>query len=253
MADKKENLHSGHRERMRQRLGLYGRESMHTHELLEMLLFHAIPYKNTNPLAINLLRTFGDLDGVLSATREELMSVDGVGPKIADVILAVGKITPVGSEKPFVENERHGFRFDDYRETGDFFVSYFGGRFSYETVILLLNSKMEYIDCKKLYDSDYDSGGIRAAAFIDAAVSSSAAVAVIAHNHPFGPLFPTEGDKATNKMVSDALSLAGVLLAEHYVVSGERFVGFMKHLSTSFSRPLEVERFFDSKRSFEET
>ena len=252
MRDNKENLHAGHRERMRRRLGLYGREAMHTHELLEMLLFHAIPYKNTNPIAINLLRAFGDLDGVLSASKEELMSVEGVGPRVAEMLLAVEKISPRGASNPFIENEKSAFRFDDYRETGDFFVSYFDGRFSYETVVLLLNSKMEYIDCKKLYESDYDSGGVRAAAFIDAAVSSSAAVAVIAHNHPFGPLFPTEGDKATNKMVSDALSLAGVLLAEHYVVSGKRFVGFMKHLSTSFSRPLEVERFFNSKQSFEE-
>lgn len=235
---------------MRQRLLLYGREAMHTHELLEMLLFHAIPYKNTNPLAINLLRKFGDLDGVLSASREELTSVEGVGPKIAEMLSAVGKITPEGAAKPFVENKV--FRFDDYRETGDFFVSYFDGRFNYETVMLLLNSKMEYIDFKKLYDIDCDSGGIKAASFIDAAVGSSAAVAVVAHNHPFGPLFPTEGDKATNKMLSDALFGVGVLLAEHYVVSGKRFVGFMKHLSTSFSRPTEVERFFVSKRNFEE-
>ena len=108
---------------------------------------------------------------------------------------------------------------------------------------------MEYIDCRSVYELDYDSGGIKAEPFIDASINSRAAVAIIAHNHPYGPPFPTVGDKATNNMVAEALSGSGVLLAEHFVVSGKRFVGFMNNLSTAFSQYCDVEKFFESKRN----
>ena len=96
MSDGKLGIHAGHRARMREKFSLYGRDIFHTHELLEMLLYHVIPYKNTNPIAKNLLDRFGSLDGVLSASRDELISVDGVGPKAADMLLSLAKITPDG-------------------------------------------------------------------------------------------------------------------------------------------------------------
>ena len=232
---------------MRDKFLDYGREIFHTHELLEMLLFHAVQYKNTNPIARNLLLRFSTLDGVFSASREELMSVEGVGPRIADMLISVGKMN-MFDEEP-CDNGQNPASFVDYRETGEFFVSYFDSRFTYETVVLLLNNKMEYIDCRSVYELDYDSGGIKAQPFVDAAIDSRAAVAIIAHNHPYGPSFPTVGDKATNNMVADDLLRAGVLLAEHYVVSGKKFVGFMNNISTAFSQYCDAEKFFESKRS----
>ncbi len=231
---------------MREKFLDYGRDVFHSHELLEMLLFHAVQYKNTNPIAQNLLLRFSTLEGVFSASREELLTVEGVGPKIADMILAVGKIDV------FAENEAAADAgkkiFDDYCSTGQFFVDYFDSRFTYETVILLLNSKMEYLDCRPMYELDYDSAAVKAEPFIDVAIRARAAVAIIAHNHPYGPPFPTVGDKATNNMMAEALAQSGVLLAEHYVVSGKKFVGFMNNLTMAFSQYSDVARFFESKR-----
>ena len=239
-------LHSGHRQRMREKFLDYGRDVFHSHELLEMILFHAVQYKNTNPVAKNLLLSFSTLDGVFSASREELIKVEGVGPKIADMILSVGKIDVFAKSE--AENDAKKMVFDDYRSTGEFFVNYFDSRFTYETVILLLNNKMEYLDCRSVYELDYDSAAVKAEPFIDAAIRERAAVAIIAHNHPYGPPFPTVGDKATNNMMAEALTRSGVLLAEHYVVSGKKFVGFMNNLTMAFSQYSDVERFFESKR-----
>lgn len=243
----KEGIHSGHRARMREKFLDYGRDIFHSHELLEMLLFHAIKYKNTNPIARNLLLRFSTLDGVFSASREELLEVEGVGPKIADMLLTVGKIDIAGNDE---QTDGDGPTiFDDYRETGEFFVNYFDSGFTYKTVMLLLNNKMEYIDLQAVYEMDCDSGGIKAQPFVDAAIDSRAAVVIIAHNHPYGPPFPSVGDKATNNMIADALFKSGVLLAEHYVVSGKKFVGFMNNISTAFSQYCDVERFFESKKN----
>ena len=244
MSDGRHGIHAGHRERMREKLLLYGRDVFHTHELLEMLLYHVIPYKNTNPIAKELLDRFGSLDGVLSAEREELLAVDGVGPKVADMLLVLGKINLDVLSHSAEDRVR---TFDDFSELGRFFVDYFFDKESYEVALMLLNNKLEYLSFVSLYGMDYSSGGVRADKFIGEAIKARASVAVIAHNHPFGPAFPSAGDIATNNMIEASLSGVGVMLLEHYVVSGDRFTGFMKHLSAPFSQPVEIGRFLRSK------
>ena len=251
MEQKKENLHAGHRERMREKLRVYGSAVMNSHELLEMLLFHLVPYKNTNPVARRLMLRFSTLDGIFSASREELMSVEGVGPKIADLLLSVGKIDPFDCDEAFLCEKK--IRFERYDEVGDYFVEYFGGSQKYEVVLLLLNNKMEFIDCITMFDTDYDSAAVKAEPFVSEALRANAAVAIIAHNHPFGPLFPTPGDKETNRMIFDAMDSAGVSLIEHYVVSGDRFVGMMHSLFAAFSVPSFFERFHAEEELFEKS
>ena len=241
MERKKENLHAGHRERMREKFRAYGSAVMHSHELLEMLLFHLVPYKNTNPVARRLMLRFSTLDGIFSASREELMQVEGVGPKIADFLISVGKIDPFDCGEE-LSSERK-LCFDRYDSVGNYFVERFRGNQRYEVVLLLLNNKMEFLDCITMCGVDYDSAAVKAEPFVSAALRAKAAVAVIAHNHPFGPLFPTPGDKETNRMIFDAMDGVGVSLVEHYVVSGDRFVGMMHSLSAAFSVPSFFERF----------
>jgi len=77
--------HSGHRARLREQF-LRGDETTHTDEaLLELLLTYAIPQRDVRPLALGLLARWGSLDGVLTASPDQLMEVDGV--KVATVTL----------------------------------------------------------------------------------------------------------------------------------------------------------------------
>lgn len=243
MTVKKDTLHSGHRARMREKFSRYGRDVFHSHELVEMLLYYAIPYKNTNEIARLLFLRFSSLDGIFSATREELMEIPGVGPRIADLILSVGKISCLDAHR----DQKEPRAFNDYTELGEFFVEYFSESDRYGIVVMTLNNKMEMVNCERIYDCDYDLARVRPEPFIDAVVRNNAAVAVIAHNHPFGPKFPTPGDIATNTLVSSALGRAGVTLLEHYIIVGREFVGFMKHLDTAFSQNAAIEKFLRSK------
>ncbi|MDL2206099.1 hypothetical protein LJC33_04190 [Eubacteriales bacterium OttesenSCG-928-N13] len=77
-------MHEGHRYRMRLRLMNEGLDGFEPHEALELLLFYAIPMRNVNPLAHELIDRFGSLQGVLDAPREQLMQVSGVGANVAD-------------------------------------------------------------------------------------------------------------------------------------------------------------------------
>ena len=71
--------HAGHRQRMRQRFIENGLNGFADHEVLELVLFYAIPQRNVNPLAHRLMERFGSLQAVLDAPLVELCRVEGVG------------------------------------------------------------------------------------------------------------------------------------------------------------------------------
>ena len=238
-------MHAGHRERMRERFTVYGRDILYTHELLEMLLFYAVPYKDTKPIAKRLLNRFLDLDGIFSATRAELLSVEGVGPKVADMLEAVGGLDVFLS----IKNGTKENDFLDYNKTGEFFVRYFGNSFEYETVMVTLNAKMEYIEMHSIYKADCESAAIKPKPFLDAVIKDRASIVIVAHNHPLGPTVPSNGDSETNKMLAEALSSIGTVLIEHYIVCGNKYVGFMNNLGAAFGQSYakEIDAFLKSK------
>lgn len=82
-------MHEGHRQRMLRRLE-NNEESLEEHELLEIMLFNAVPRKNTNPVAHELIRAFGSLEGVLRASYEQLQTVNGVGAETAAYLRIAG-------------------------------------------------------------------------------------------------------------------------------------------------------------------
>ena len=64
--------HKGHRDRLRQRFRNGGAEALQDYEMLELIMFRAIPRRDIKPIAKDLIQKFGDLSGVLSADREFL-------------------------------------------------------------------------------------------------------------------------------------------------------------------------------------
>lgn len=237
------DIHKGHRSRMRAKLSMHGPRIFDTYELLEMLLYYVIPYKDTNPIAKRLLDTFGSLDGVLRASREELAAVDGIGERCADMLIRVGRI--------MTENDAMSFGcrvavFDDYNFAGTYLANYFSNRKS-RICVALLDNAMRLIDIKDIPGSDFSSGAVKPKSFIDAALTSNATVAIIAHVHEHGALFPTEGDMATDKLIRSELAKVGVIVAEHYIIGGPHYVGLKLGLSIRVCGAIPgLEKFYDS-------
>lgn len=239
-----DNVHSGHRSRMRRKFSEYGDIFFDDYELLEMLLYFSIPVRDTNPLAKRLLSAFCDLDGVLSATPEELAAVEGIGLKTAEMIALAGRcrsMTDGSAQKEVI--------LDTYERCGRFVAELLGAREDFVTVVLSLDSRMRLVKVDEVGRLDYSSGGVRPNIIADTLIKNRAAVAILAHNHPHGPLYPTEGDLQTNKSVSSVISSVGVILAEHYVVSGKRYVGFMNHIETAYAQDSAIEGFINSKHA----
>ncbi len=84
-----EQLHQDHRARMHQRVKNSGMDDFADHEVLEYLLYFAIPRRDTNPIAHRLLKKFGSFARVLEASEEELCQVEGIGPNSARLLRAV--------------------------------------------------------------------------------------------------------------------------------------------------------------------
>ena len=87
-----ENIHQGHREKMRQRFLKSGLEGFADHEALELLLYYAIPRQDTNPIAHRLMDRYGSLTAVLSAPAEDLKKVEGIGESAAVLLKVAGQI-----------------------------------------------------------------------------------------------------------------------------------------------------------------
>lgn len=230
MLTEDKDIHAGHRQRMRAKLLAHGPRIFDTYELLEMLLYYIIPFKDTNPTSKLLLKQFSSLSGVLSADVESLQCVSGIGARAAEYIHDLGEL--ISSLDADLTCECATV-LDSYDKVGDYLVEHFSEKRDGEVVILMLDNSMRLIAAQTLYTGvDYDSSRIKANVFVEAVAKSNAAVAITAHNHVFGPCYPTSGDRATDDLISRALGAVGVKYLEHYVVSGSQYIGISKtHIS----------------------
>ena len=77
------DIHDGHRARLKNRFSEQGLDSFDEHNILELLLFFALPRRDTNPIAHELIRHFGNLEAVFDAPADELKKVPGLGENAA--------------------------------------------------------------------------------------------------------------------------------------------------------------------------
>lgn len=213
------NLHEGHRDRLRERFIKEGAGGFAAHNLLELLLFYAIPRKDTNETAHKLLERFGDVQSVLSATEKELCEVEGISQSSAVLIRLCGEL---GARYASGRTEDLK-RFYSYDDMGEYLVKLFYGVNEETVYALLLNSSGALIRAERICTGSVNSIAVKMRDIVAAAISANAANVVLAHNHPGGTAFPSAEDLSTTKSVAAALSVSGIELAEHFVVAGKSY------------------------------
>ena len=222
MADKvKENVHENHRQRLREKF-LKNPDSLNKHELLELLLFYAIPRKNVNPLAHQLLDKFGSVNGVLSASANELLSVDGMGESTSAFITTLGKLLDVVAE----EEMQEGLKLFNLENVKKYLIKFFSN-YDKEVFYAFFLSKTEKVIAKVSYTSDkVDEINFLLSEFSRSFASVKPYAVVVAHNHPSGNPKPSKKDDSATEKMYLMFSLNGVKLYDHVIVAGNKIYSY---------------------------
>ena len=218
-----DNIHSKHRERLRERYLKDGIDSFEPHQVLELVLFYAIPRKDTNNLAHELLNRFGSLSGVFEAPVEDLCQVEGIGMGTAVYLNMFSQIIRKYEE----DKGKSKVDLTDPKDVGAFCVSLFKGRI-YECLFLIsLNSQNHLINCEKIVEGTVSEAVVYPRNIVHIALSSNASKVIIAHNHPGGTTTPSTEDMAITTKIKAALNIVGVELCDHIIVSGNSYESCM--------------------------
>lgn len=214
------NEHAGHRDRMRKRFMEHGLDNFDDHNVLEMLLFYALPRKDTNLLAHHLLDAFGALAGVFDASPEALMTVNGIGENAAILIHFV----PEAARRYLISKAEPGKVLPDSAAAGRFLIPRFFNCKNETVYLVCLDAAMKLLDCRPLGQGTADTANVSIRQIVQIALSQNASAVILAHNHTNGIALPSQEDLASTLRIQEALAMVGVTLVDHLVVAGEDFV-----------------------------
>lgn len=216
------DTHKEHRQRKRDQFINHGSDAFADHELLELLLFYAIPRRDVNPLAHTLIEEFGSLEGVFSAPLEALESVSGIGRNAAVLI----KLVPHLLRKATLSAAQSETVLDTVERIGDFFLRLFTAEHSEVMYQLCLDAKGRKLSCCKVSEGDPSSISLNTRILVQNALKCNAIMVAIAHNHPSGVAFPSRADKIATAQIRDALAAVNVTLIDHIVVANNDYISF---------------------------
>lgn len=211
-------IHEGHRARMRKKLMESGERVFADHELLEVLLYYAIPRRDTNELAHRLLEQFGSLQGVLSAPAQELACVKGVGEYAAALI----KLVPILQRRAARSAKEQILNSVD--KCGAYFTALLSGSRREMLWQVCLDGKGKVLSSRCLAEGDVNMAAVSVRQVVEYALHAGAVGVVLAHNHPSGVALPSREDIGTTRLIRDALRTMNIQLVDHIVVADGDFV-----------------------------
>lgn len=210
-----ENLHDGHRNRLRELAFKNNFKNMEQHQLLELLLSYVIPRKDTNPIAHRLIKKFGSFTGVLDASKEDLVQVDGVGNTTASFIASLkhffyaynaGKINSFS-------------KITNVKEAVEYTEKLFKGKNIEEFYIICIDGANNVKVCENISTGSANKANVDIKKVVEIVYKSNATNVIIAHNHPDGTSRPSFADDKLTKAILTTLALSNINLLDHIIIS----------------------------------
>ena len=213
------NIHDGHRDRLRKQFLEAGLDGFSDVNALELLLFYAIPRADVNPLAHELLRRFKSLNGVMSASVEELMEVDGIGESSAVML----KLIPEFVRKAATSDLRNSRQVTSPSIAAEYLIPRFMFEENELALLLCLDANKRIIRCDEISRGVVNTVELNTRLIAETALRAKASSVILSHNHPDGAVSPSTDDINTTKVLKKSLDLLGVQLVDHIIVSGEEY------------------------------
>ena len=218
----KSNAHSGHRERLRATIQEKGLDALPPERVLEYFLFFGIPYKDTLPIAKELLARFGSFEKVLSASPEELKKTKGMTNNAAMLL----------STLP----ESYGLKFDKEKPTGTslgpnnllpYLKELFSTQNNVECIyVISMDSKQKLISADKLTTGTENGVSVSYREVAKTALMRKASKIIIAHNHPSANVTPSSQDLRSTAILNNLLESLDVQLVDHVIVGMDKVYSF---------------------------
>jgi len=209
-----------HRRRLRDRFMQGGAAALPDYELLELLLFRAIPRQDVKPLARRLIDRFGDFNRVVSAPAERLMQEPGVGEAVVQEL----KIVEAAAQRLSRSRVMHRPVLSSWDALLDYCHTAMAHREIEQFRILFLDRKNVLVADEEQARGTVDHVPVYPREVVKRALELNASALILVHNHPSGDPTPSEQDILLTNKIADALTVMGIVLHDHLIIGKSREV-----------------------------
>lgn len=211
-----------HRARLRERFMAGGGGAMPDYELLELVLFRAIPRQDVKPLARRLIETFGDFNRVVSAPPARLQQIDGVGPAVVTEL----KIVEAAAQRMARSRVMHRPVLSGWQALLDYCHTAMAHREIEQFRVLFMDRKNVLIADEEQARGTVDHVPVYPREIIRRALELNASALILVHNHPSGDPTPSDADITMTARIAQAADSMGIVLHDHLVIGKSREVSF---------------------------
>ena len=214
----------GHRARMRARLLAAGPEALADHEMLEMVLFLALPRRDTKKLARALLARFGSFAGCIAAPASELIVLDGLG----EAAVAALKTVQAAALRLMRAEIMH----QPVLASWDRLMAYLTASLARERVeqfrVLFLDTRNRLLADEALSRGTINHTPVYPREVVKRALELHATALILVHNHPSGDPTPSASDLTMTKEIGAAAATLSIALHDHVIIGNDRWLSFRR-------------------------
>lgn len=211
----------GHRERLREKLFDHGPDALQDYELLELLLFSAIPRRDVKPLAKALLAEFKDLWSLLNAKPERLIAT-GLSEVAVASLLATGAVA--------LRAHKNSIMKKPLLNSWQRIVDYCRASMAHETKeqfrLLFFDRKNQLVDEEVHQRGTIDHTPVYPREVVQRALEVGAGALVLVHNHPSGDPQPSKDDIEMTRAIADACRPLDIAIHDHLIIGGDSVTSF---------------------------
>ncbi len=214
--------HKGHRQRLRERFRRTGEQGLADYELLEFLLFSALPRADTKPIAKAMLQRFGSFSAALAAPRARLREIGGLSDISIDALKAVHAAVIRYHRS---ELDERTF-LDSWSKVSDYLQAAMGLSGVEQFRVLFLDKKNGLIADEVQQTGTVDHTPVYPREVIRRALELNATAVILVHNHPSGDPTPSRADIEMTRRIVDIAGPLGIEVHDHIIVGLRQNVSF---------------------------
>ncbi len=211
-----------HRQRLRTRFIDGGADALPDYELLELVLFRAIPRRDVKPLARTLLDTFGDFNRVLSAPRPRLAEISGVG----EAVILELKLVEAAAHRLARSRVIQRHVLSSWDVLLDYCHTTMAHRDTEQFRVLYLDTKNILIADEAQAQGTVDHVPVYPREVAKRALELNANALILVHNHPSGDPTPSNDDIRMTEQINAAATALGITLHDHLIIGKSRELSF---------------------------